>query len=97
MAAPPFPEGAIADGESNTALVMQLVKHIFLANLLGLPAVSVPIGLGQRSQLPLGLQLIGRWWEEATLLRLAGAMHADGAVPRPRHFHSELDQLLGGN
>ena len=92
--APPLPAGATSDGESNTALVMQLVKHIFLANLLGLPAISVPVGLGGVSRLPVGLQLIGSWWEEATLLQLAGALEADEAIPRPGVFHSELDRLL---
>ena len=94
ITAPPLPAGAIRDGESNTALVMQTVKHIFLANLLGLPAISVPIALGESSRLPVGLQLIGRWWEEATLLHLAGALRADEAIPRPPIFHTELDRLL---
>eukprot|EP00966_Prymnesium_polylepis_P187436 4345593-Prymnesium_polylepis.1 len=38
--APPLSDGAIASGESNTGLIMGMVKHIFLANLLGLPAAS---------------------------------------------------------
>ena len=76
---------------------MQLVKHIFLANLLGLPALSVPVGLGSSSQLPVGLQLIGSWWEEAKLLHVAGALQADGVIPRPPIFHSELDRLLGAD
>ena len=66
----------------------------FLANLLGLPAISVPIGVGAKSSLPVGLQLIGTWWQEATLLRLAGALDGDAAVPRPSHFFDELDALL---
>jgi len=69
--APPMPTAAAATGESNTALVMALVKHIFLGNLLGLPALTVPIGLGESTALPIGLQLMGAWWEEAKLLRLS--------------------------
>ena len=72
------------------------MKHIFLANLLGLPALSVPVGMGSASGLPIGVQLIGAWWEEATLLRIASALDADAAVPRPPISHLEaLDAMLG--
>jgi Asp-tRNA(Asn)/Glu-tRNA(Gln) amidotransferase A subunit family amidase len=95
--APPLPPGAMSDGTSDTSVVVDLMKHIFLANLLGLPAISVPVGLGRETELPCAIQLIGEWWEEAKLLRLANALGADsegGALPRPPHFFSELDALL---
>ena len=42
------------------------------ANLTGLPAISVPCGFAEG--LPVGLQLTGRAWDEATLLRGAAAI-----------------------
>jgi aspartyl-tRNA(Asn)/glutamyl-tRNA(Gln) amidotransferase subunit A len=42
------------------------------ANLVGVPAVSVPNGLGQNG-LPTGLQLVGPAWGEAELIDLASA------------------------
>ena len=45
------------------------------ANLVGLPAISVPVG-HDPSGLPIGLQFIGRPWAEATLLRMASVMES---------------------
>ena len=54
-------------------------------NLAGLPGISVPIGLAGNG-LPLGLQLIGRPWEEGELLALAAALEARaGFTARPRN------------
>jgi aspartyl-tRNA(Asn)/glutamyl-tRNA(Gln) amidotransferase subunit A len=44
-------------------------------NLAGLPGISVPGGLNAAG-LPLGLQLIGKAFDEATLLRAAAAVEA---------------------
>jgi aspartyl-tRNA(Asn)/glutamyl-tRNA(Gln) amidotransferase subunit A len=42
------------------------------ANLAGLPGVSVPCGFSSEG-LPIGFQLMGRMFDEATLLRVADA------------------------
>jgi len=42
-------------------------------NLAGLPGISVPSGLSDKG-LPLGLQLIGKAFDEATLLRVARSL-----------------------
>ena len=47
-----------------------VVGHCRPANFTGLPAISVPCGF-TRDQLPVGLQLIGRAFDETTLLRVA--------------------------
>jgi aspartyl-tRNA(Asn)/glutamyl-tRNA(Gln) amidotransferase subunit A len=44
------------------------------ASLAGIPALSVPCGLA--SGLPVGLQLLGRPFDEATILRLARGYEA---------------------
>ena len=46
------------------------------ANLAGLPALSVPCGLTQ-DRLPIGLQMTGRSFDEATLLRIGDAYERD--------------------
>lgn len=50
-----------------------------MANFLGLPAITVPIGVDpSNDEMPIGLQLLGNHWEEATLLELV--LHLEGAV-----------------
>jgi aspartyl-tRNA(Asn)/glutamyl-tRNA(Gln) amidotransferase subunit A len=54
-----------------------------LANVTGNPALAFPIGLS-KAGFPMGAQLIGRQFGEATLFRLAAAYEtAAGAKPRP--------------
>lgn len=49
-------------------------------NLTGHPALTLPIGW-DRNGLPIGLQIAGRWYDEAGLLNLAGRLHAALHVP----------------
>ena len=44
-------------------------ENTMFANYYGLPAISVPSGLDKRG-LPLGLQIVGRPWDERSVLRL---------------------------
>ena len=52
-------------------------------NYLGVPALSIPCGF-TRSGLPVGLQLIGRSFDEATLLRIGAAFQ------RATDFHARV-------
>jgi aspartyl-tRNA(Asn)/glutamyl-tRNA(Gln) amidotransferase subunit A len=49
-----------------------IVHHTFAANVLGLPAISLPCGLAGDG-LPIGVQLMGRPFDEPHLLRMARA------------------------
>lgn len=77
LAAPILADDAKSHGESNTPLVVRVMKYVFLANFIGLPGYSVPVGFVQQAQdgatvsVPVGLQLIGNHWQEHNLLRLA--------------------------
>ena len=50
LLAPRIPPAALRTGEYNVALVMRLMRHIFLANLLGLQVMresSLPLGVAR--------------------------------------------------
>ena len=49
-------------------------------NALGWPAITVPVGL-TAERLPIGLQLAGKPWDEATVLRAAAVVEAELALP----------------
>ena len=52
-------------------------------NLTGLPALSVPYGFSSE-QLPIGIQLVGRWLDEAMLLRLGAMLERKGGLGERR-------------
>lgn len=73
ITAPKIPPSALKLGESDYVVSANLMRFILAANLLGLPAITVPVGHDKQG-LPIGLQLIGRPWGEASLLRVASAV-----------------------
>lgn len=83
---PATPSAAFGLGEMSHADPVQMyLNDVFTVtvNMAGLPGVAVPTGLDKQG-LPLGLQLIGRPWEEADLLSSAYALEqAAGFVAKP--------------
>ena len=83
---PATPSAAFPLGDASKADPVQMyLNDVFTVtvNLAGLPGVAVPAGL-DRAGLPLGLQLIGRPWEEAELMNVAASLErATGFVSRP--------------
>ncbi len=83
---PATPSAAFGLGEMAEAdPVRMYLNDVFTVtvNLAGLPGISVPAGLDAKG-LPLGLQLIGRPWEEADMLNTAYALEAAaGFVSKP--------------
>jgi aspartyl-tRNA(Asn)/glutamyl-tRNA(Gln) amidotransferase subunit A len=55
------------------------------ANLAGLPGLSVPAGLDEGG-LPLGLQIVGRPFDEETVLRAGAVIEAAAGRFRPAFF-----------
>ena len=71
---PTSPTAAFKLGEkANDPLAMYLADiYTVTADLAGIPGISIPCG-ETREKLPVGLQILGRHFDEATILRLAHA------------------------
>ena len=86
---PSTPSAAFGLGEMADADPVQMyLFDVFTVtvNLAGLPGISVPAGLDSKG-LPLGLQLIGRPWEEGDLLNTAFALEkAMGFNAKPNQW-----------
>jgi aspartyl-tRNA(Asn)/glutamyl-tRNA(Gln) amidotransferase subunit A len=71
---PTAPTPAFALGEKTDDPLAMYLNDIYTvtANLAGIPGLSVPCGLSS-ARLPIGFQLLGPYWSEATLMKLAYA------------------------
>ena len=74
---PTTPSAAFAIGEKSEDPIAMYLNDVFTVpcSLAGLPAISVPAGLS-RDGLPLGLQIIGRAFDEETVLRIAEVLES---------------------
>ncbi len=73
---------AISDSPANQSCC----RHNFLANLTGVPAASVPVG--EHGGLPIGLQIIGDAWDEASVIAVMAEVERLGIsrLQRPQGF-----------
>ena len=89
LPAPAIPKAALAHRESDLTTLVEIMRFTTQANLTGLPAISFPAGYNDAG-LPIGMQALGRAWQEHTLLRLALA--AEQVVERqaPQVYYEML-------
>jgi len=83
MAAPRIGEKTVSLGEFTDDVRLATTRFVRGINVLGLPAISMPCGADRRG-LPLGLQIVGRPFDEALILQVAAALEdATGKSARP--------------
>ena len=77
---PTSPTAAFKLGEKvNDPLAMYLADiYTVTADLAGIPGISIPCG-ETREKLPIGLQILGKHFDEATILRVAHAFEKAAA------------------
>jgi aspartyl-tRNA(Asn)/glutamyl-tRNA(Gln) amidotransferase subunit A len=86
IAAPTIAESDVGNGPDAEAVIQRLTRFTRPINYLGLPSLSIPSGF-TKSGLPVGLQLVGRSFDEAMLLRIGAAFQ------RATDFHDRVPQL----
>lgn len=88
---PTTPTTAFKMGEKNNSLLEMYLEDIFTvtANLAGLPAISIPCGWDSKG-LPIGMQLIGKAFDEKTILRGASAYENNYLKQREGRENNEL-------
>src|SRR4029077_19477943 len=84
--APTIAESDVGNSPNAEAVIQRLTRFTRPVNYLGLPSLSIPAGF-TRSGLPVGMQLIGRSFDEAMLLRIGAAFQ------RATDFHERVPQL----
>ncbi len=76
VSAPRIDQTAIEWDDGTESIVGALTRNTRLFNITGLPAITVPCGFTSR-HLPVGLQIIGRAFDEASVFRAAYAYEQD--------------------
>ncbi|KAG0761095.1 hypothetical protein G6F62_002016 [Rhizopus arrhizus] len=90
---PIIPEKAMSYGMMNSKLTVSSMVYAVLANLTGIPAVNIPVGY--HNDLPIGLQFMASWWNEALLCRIAKTIERLPTVERERpKEHWFADNIL---
>ena len=84
--APTIAESDVGNSPNAEAVIQRLTKFTRPVNYLGLPSLSIPAGFA-KSGLPVGMQLIGRSFDEAMLLRIGAAFQ------RVTDFHSRVPEF----
>jgi len=87
VAAPTIAESDVGNSPEAEAVIQRLTRFTRPVNYLGLPSLAIPAGFTGRN-LPVGMQLIGRSFDEAMLLRIGAAFQ------RATDFHQRMPALL---
>ena len=86
VAAPTIAESDVGNTPDAEAVIQRLTRFTRPINYLGLPSLAIPAGFTS-SGLPVGMQLIGRAFDEAMLLRIGAAFQ------RASDFHERAPKF----
>jgi aspartyl-tRNA(Asn)/glutamyl-tRNA(Gln) amidotransferase subunit A len=86
VAAPTIAESDVGNSPDAEAVIQRLTRFTRPVNYLGLPSLSIPAGF-TAGGLPVGMQLIGRSFDEAMLLRIGAAFQ------RATDFHDRVPEF----
>jgi aspartyl-tRNA(Asn)/glutamyl-tRNA(Gln) amidotransferase subunit A len=86
VAAPTIAESDVGNSPDAESVIQRLTRFTRPINYLGLPSLSIPAGF-TRGGLPVGMQLVGRSFDEPMLLRIGAAFQ------RVTDFHERVPKL----
>jgi aspartyl-tRNA(Asn)/glutamyl-tRNA(Gln) amidotransferase subunit A len=86
VAAPTIAESDVGNSPDAEAVIQRLTRFTRPINYLGLPSLSIPAGF-TAGGLPVGMQLVGRSFDEAVLLRVGATFQ------RATDFHARVPKL----
>ena len=86
MPAPTIAESDVGASSGAEAVIQRLTRFTRPINYLGLPSLAIPSGF-TKAGLPVGMQLIGRSFDEATILTIGAAFQ------RATDFHQRVPAL----
>jgi aspartyl-tRNA(Asn)/glutamyl-tRNA(Gln) amidotransferase subunit A len=86
VAAPTIAESDVGNSPDAESVIQRLTRFTRPINYLGLPSLSIPAGF-THGGLPVGMQLIGRSFDEAMLLRIGAAFQ------RATDFHERVPKF----
>jgi aspartyl-tRNA(Asn)/glutamyl-tRNA(Gln) amidotransferase subunit A len=85
VAAPTLAESDVGNSPDAESVIQRLTRFTRPINYLGLPSLAIPSGF-TKTGLPVGMQVIGRSFDEAMLLRIGAAFQ------RATDFHDRIPQ-----
>jgi aspartyl-tRNA(Asn)/glutamyl-tRNA(Gln) amidotransferase subunit A len=86
VAAPTIAESDVGNSPDAEAVIQRLTRFTRPVNYLGLPSLAIPCGF-TKAGLPVGMQLIGRSFDEAVLLRIGATFQ------RATDFHQKRPEF----
>ncbi len=93
LSAPAIQKSALPDGDSDLTTLTEIMRFATPGNLTGLPAISFPAGYSD-SGLPIGMQMMGRAWQEVLLLRFARLAEQFVSRREPRRVHCPVKSVV---
>ena len=87
MPAPTIAESDVGNNHDAEAVIQRITRFTRPINYLGVPSLAVPAGFS-KSGLPVGMQIIGRSFDEAMLIRIGAAFQ------RATDYHRRVPKIL---
>ena len=82
IAAPRIGQASVRIGDVEEDARLAATRFVRGINVLGAPALSIPCAFDSEG-MPLGLQIVGRWFEEETILRVGAAIESAVSLKSP--------------